>query len=199
MKKYICIIASMIQALSMSGQSLVTTNKQWSNYRVMAIFGYLLTEYIKFTSDTMIDGLTYKMVERSTDEYQMYWYSYGFIREDSDKKVFYKLNVAEPERLFYDFNLQLNDTITAWSVVTFQWTYWIGVESQLYRVNAIDSILIGDTYRKQIHLGFDTCTSCDDEQWIDSTGNLGGILHAGSKWGLVTMAMDYYVFLKTGS
>jgi hypothetical protein len=158
------------------GQSLVTSTKAWSNLKMDYWNPYnLTTENIKFTTDTVINNFFYKKVERSTDENQQYWSGYGFIREDSVKRVFYKVNVAEQERLFYNFNLQLHDTITAYSINTLDENLY--VQPQLYFVVSVDSVLIGETFRKRINLGSPEDSANSFENWIDSTGNPGGILH----------------------
>jgi len=175
MKKQILTIAFICQGILCFSQSLVTTNKSWSNLKVDFAFQFS-TENIKFASDTLLNGRTYKKAERSIDQNHLNWSIYGFIREDSSKKVFYKMNVSQPERLFYDFDLNVNDTITAYSLLTWGINN-TEIQSQFYHVLSIDSILIGETYRKQINLSFPGDTVYSFEHWIDSTGNTGGILH----------------------
>ena len=157
-------------------QSLVTSNKSWSNLK-SSYFNpnNLSTEYIKFTNDTTIDNFIYKKVERSIDANQQYWSVFGFIREDSIKRVFYKLNAFEPEHLFYSFNVQISDTITAYTINTFANNLFI--QPQTYLVVSVDSALIGESFRKRINLGEPGYPSYSFEQWIDSTGNIGGLLH----------------------
>jgi hypothetical protein len=133
------------------------------------------TENIKFTTDTMINNLLYKKVERSTDENQQFWSDYGFIREDSIKRVFYKLTASDNDHLFYNFNIQLFDTLTAYSINTFENSVY--VQPQIYFVISVDSVLIGETFRKRINLGVLGDSTYALEHWIDSTGNIGGILH----------------------
>lgn len=157
-------------------QSLVTSTKSWSNLRI----DYwnpnnLSTENIKFTTDTIINNLLYKKVERSTDENQQYWSFYGFIREDSIKRVFYKLTASDHDHLFYNFDIQLNDTLTAYSINTYENSIYL--QPQIYVVISVDSVLIGETFRKRINLGIPEDSTFSFEHWIDSTGNIGGILH----------------------
>jgi hypothetical protein len=157
-------------------QSLVTSTKSWSNLKSSYVNPFnLSTESLKFTADTTINGLVYKKVERSVDENQQFWSFYGFIREDSDKRVFYKLNADEPEYLFYNFDIQLYDTITAYSINTFGTN--LSIQPQVYLVVSIDSVLVGDSYRKRLNLGSPEDSAYSFEQWIDSTGNTGGLLH----------------------
>ena len=157
-------------------QSLVTSNKAWSNLK-SSYFNpnNLSTENLKFTTDTIINNLVYKKVERSIDENHQFWSDFGFIREDSNKRVFYKLNASDPEYLFYSFNIQLFDTLTAFSINTFANNFFI--QPQTYHAISIDSILIGETFRKRINLGIPEDSIFSFEQWIDSTGNIGGLLH----------------------
>lgn len=160
------------------GQCLVSNNKVWSNLK----FEYLsstdvTTETFRFTSDSLINGLNYKVVEVSKDESQSIWSYYGLIREDSNKRVYFRLKNTNIDRLFYDFNLGLNDTITVYTVHSqnnFEW-----VQRAFYKVHTIDSMLIGDRYRRRINLS-DTMIYIPPEyweHWIDSTGNLGGLFH----------------------
>jgi hypothetical protein len=176
MKKTTFTIALFLSIVFGFSQSLVTSNKAWSNLKM----DYwnpnnLSTENLKFTIDTVINNLLYKKVERSTDENQQYWSFYGFIREDSVKRVFYKLNASEPDRLFYNFNLQLYDTITAYSINTINNNLYI--QPQVYFVVSVDSVLIGDYFRKRFNLGIPVDSTYTLEHWIDSTGNTGGLLH----------------------
>lgn len=160
-------------------QSLITTNKTWSNLKTNYWYPHnKSTEFFKFTTDSTINGHVYKKVEKSTDANQQFWLAYGFIREDSNKRVFFRFNAIEPEYLFYDFNVELNDTINAYTIFTCNDTAYI--HSVFYYVHSIDSILIGDKYRKQINLHDTLVPYYDYEHWIDSTGNTGGLLHNDS-------------------
>jgi len=176
MKKSALTILLFLNIVPGFSQSLVTTNKLWSNLKM----DYwnptnLSTEYLKFTTDTMINGQIYNKVERSLDENQQNWSGYGFIREDGAKRIYFRLSGTEPEYLFYDFNLQLYDTITAYSINTLDDNLFI--QPQVYFVVSVDNILIGETFRKQINLGVVDDSVYSFEHWIDSTGNTGGLLH----------------------
>jgi hypothetical protein len=174
MKKITFTIVLLFSIIFGFSQSLVTTNKAWSNLKT-DYTGKHSTEKLKFTIDTIITGQIYKKVERSIDNYQQYWSLYGYIREDAEKNVFYKLDAFESEKLIYSFNLQLFDTITAYSLLTVYTNRYM--QSQAYRVIAIDSILIGETFRKRINLSVTEDSTNAMEHWIDSTGSSGGLLH----------------------
>ena len=176
MKTTFFTVAFLLSIVMGFSQSLVTSTKAWNNFKMDYWNPFnLSTENIKFTTDTLINNLLYKKVERSTDENQQYWSDYGFIREDSIKRVFYKLTASDNDHLFYNFNIQLFDTITAYSINTFENSLY--VQPQVYFVISVDSILIGETFRKRINLGVPGDSTYAFEHWIDSTGNIGGILH----------------------
>jgi len=176
MKQLLVCLILLISYLNSFTQSFVTTNKSWSNLKVdYWNWNNKSTEVFKFTSDTLLNGYVYKVVEISTDHNQLNWFYYGLIREDSTKKVFFRLNGVGNDLMFYDFGAKLNDTIFAHSVGTFNNTSYI--YSTLYIVLSIDSLLIGNNYQKQINLRDTFSSGIVYEHWIDSTGNLGGLFH----------------------
>jgi Secretion system C-terminal sorting domain len=176
MKKFFMLSLLAISSFYSSGQSIVVSTNLWSNIMALEPSGQLFTEKIKFTTDTTINLLTYKVVKRTLDKNQLTWYSYGFIREDANKRVYYKLNASDPEKLLYDLNLALNDSILAFGVNTFNNTVFL--DSAMYHVTAVDSLLIGNSYRRQLHLSGNIGGSMmEATQWIDSMGGMNGILH----------------------
>ena len=150
------------------------------------------TEHIKFTTDTIIDSFTYKKVERSLDENQQNWLSYGYIRENEAKQIFYKIAPADTERLLYDLNALVNDSIKVYTLNTSVNNY-IGLQPYSYIVSSIDSILIGQSYLKRINLSPQSKKNAEEyfEQWIDSIGSLGGMLHHKTTY----CGCDYYALL----
>ena len=199
MKKTILISIFLLEILVCFCQSIVTSNKLWYNIIWYNTHPYpeIGTEIIKFTNDTVIDSLTYKKVERSLDEGQMTWSAYGYIREKPGKQIFYKYNPLDTERLLYDLNVQLHDTILAYSVNTDMGSYQGMVPMTLY-VNLIDSVLIGDIYQKRINLGgYPNDSLTIWSQWTDSTGSMEGMLH--NRYDYLTIdAYDLACFFKNG-
>ncbi|TRZ52402.1 T9SS C-terminal target domain-containing protein [bacterium] len=187
------IISAIIFCVNVSFcQSIVTTNKLWSNF----IHYYILpgpvigTENIKFTNDTVINSTIYKKVERSLDELQQNWISYGYIRENFDKQVFYKINPLDTERLLYDLNVQPHETILVYGLITSVNNYR-ELDSMRFYVRNIDSILIGQSYYKRLNLALPEDTTSIFEQWVDSIGSTGGMLH--NKY--IYVGCDYYSLL----
>lgn len=192
MKRSLLVSGFFFLAIVSFCQSIVTTNKLWSNYINYYSFPLPVigTEYIKFTSDTVINSTVYKKVERSLDELQQYWVSYGYIRESFDKKVFYKINPSDTEKLIYDLNVQPHGIVLANGLITSINNYR-ELDSMRFYVRSIDSILIGSLKYKRINLAVPEDTNSTIEQWIDSIGSMGGMLH--NKYFYV--GCDYYSLL----
>jgi hypothetical protein len=175
-KSFLATLALAALPTLCSAQSIVKSSNLWSNLEALEPSGNLRTEKIKFTTDTVIGVVTYKLVKRSTDESGVTWRSYGYIREDPQKKVYYKLNPADPEKILYDMGMNINDSALVFGVFTFGNTVYL--DSMIYHVLSADSMLIGNTYRRQLHMGVWNGRSIFEiGQWVDSTGSLNGILH----------------------
>jgi hypothetical protein len=176
MKKYLVLIILIMQFVLASGQSIVDTSKLWSDlYSHYSTFTQT-TEFIKFSDDTIIEGVNYKKVEKSTDPNHSVWEFHGYVRETSEKKVYYRLDASHPDKLLYDLNVQMGDSLLVYTLYNYPSAIF---DSMMYHVTGKDSVLIGDTYRTQYHLSliFPGFTQ-EVEQWVDSVGSLyGGMLH----------------------
>jgi hypothetical protein len=166
------ILLTLIFTVSMQfcfGQTyypLVDTNKLWSIVQHNPSMGpsaVWKTYHIKFTEDTIIGLYQYKKIMRSSYNFPpTEWTNIGFIREDSNKKVYFKYN-NENEILLYDFNVNINDTLNIFNLSMV--------------VNTIDSALINEELRKKIILN-PICTSSYWTTWIEGIGDLEGVLHS---------------------
>ena len=147
---------------------IVDTNKVWSIIdEYTAGGGQPYSQFIKFTTDTLIGSYNYKKVLRSSDSTQTVWSHIGFIREDSTAKVYY-MNNSYLEGLIYDFNVNINDTINIYNpLVCFDSSNMVCIVEQ------IDSIFIYNNYRKQIHI----LSAFGSEVWIEGIGSNRGILY----------------------
>jgi len=67
--------------------------------------------YTKFDGDTLVDGIRYMKALRSDDQQMKKWIIEGFIREETNKKVFYRDITAKEECLLYDFGCKAGDTL----------------------------------------------------------------------------------------
>jgi len=101
----------------------------------------------KISGDTVINSITYHKLVQSQMFYQYFciemFYNLGykgaFRNEVEEKKVWYVPPGEESEVLLYDFSLQLGDTLPASYIIP----------EQMYYVEGIDSVEIGDSYRKK--------------------------------------------------
>ena len=98
------------------------------------------------TGDTIIDSNTYKKIERSGISNCPFVYLIegyvGAIRKDTvQKKVFYRSPTAQTDILLYEFGLNVGDTLAPGYIAQ-------GIET----VDSIDSVLIGNQYRRRMHI-----------------------------------------------
>jgi hypothetical protein len=104
------------QLFSQTYRKLVEDGKTWSI--VTEIVDDISTSWISFGADTIINNETYKRVLVSDNPSLLPSYCFGFIREDSTKKVYFMNNSYE-EGLLYDFNVSIGDTVPIDN--TFSW------------------------------------------------------------------------------
>lgn len=149
---FIAILAfTMSQAQNNNYHPLPDSNAVWNfQFQILAIPGVVNGDYsITFSGDTMINGKSYRKLKTpyvqcnappsfSTD----YWLGYrGAIRQDSAKrKVYFVPPSSVSEQLLYDFNMQVGDTIRGYLEPT---------TSGSYTVQAIDSVMVDNSYRKR--------------------------------------------------
>ena len=111
---------------------------------------------IVMTVDTLINETTYRKLEVPirivSSNGQCYmtgtWTNPGYyaasIRQDTaERKVYIVPRYQTSEQLLYDFNLQVGDTIEGYLHRPFPYTNFRNT------VQSIDSVLVGDTYRKR--------------------------------------------------
>jgi hypothetical protein len=178
--KYLTILFLFLANLSF-GQEIVDTTKLWSTIIHRLPSMTIITEYIKFTQDTVIDAKTYKKVMRSTDEFQTYWDPYGYIRETIDKKVFYRIDSCQLEYLLFDFEASVNDTLFICSLNGYGGNLYFDTFLPIL-ISAIDSIYIGSEFKRQFHIntliGYpDTLPNSETDQYIEKVGSMSGPFH----------------------
>jgi hypothetical protein len=128
-------------------ETLVDSNKRWSNLLVEGPAGYppwpMSTTFVKFDGDILIDSVSYKKVWQTNHELQFYYQLTGFIRQDLNGKVFYRTLQDTTLRLLYDFNAEVGDTLHTWGYVQMELV-----------VETVDSVFIFDRYLKRIILSY---------------------------------------------
>jgi hypothetical protein len=156
-------------------QTIVTPEKSWSNVLFHYASMTLSTEHLRFTDDTVINSLQYMRVERSTDESFLHWSFYGYIREDGEKRIFYRTSALGTEKMLYDLDLEIGDSLEVSGLYNFDQNQFLDMK---YFVTDVDSFQIGDGFRMQWHLSIKEGNNfIEVEQWIDSTGSRSGMLH----------------------
>lgn len=96
---------------------LVQEGKMWSEVKREGQMPWewkYTTYQMSFFGETMINDIPYKKMYVSTKEYPIFpqdWTLQNFMREDEDKKVWYKSNASSAEKLYYDFSLEIGDIL----------------------------------------------------------------------------------------
>jgi hypothetical protein len=146
------------------------------------------TSYERFTingEDTVIGSLTYKKIFMFTDSvFERSAASYiGALREDENKKVWFRGNeIVHPRKplflpenediLLYDFSINLGDTLRAGNFDIF----FGSPEEMKLVVSGIDTVLMGDSYRKRIKFRFpDSDWWGFYPEWIEGIGSTDGL------------------------
>lgn len=167
MRPLFALIILLTLSSALQAQTLVKENKLWACTRAGSEQPENYESYfIKFSGDSIIDGIEYKKVWRSNDSLQTNWYIDGYIREDSLQRIFfYPINreyaISENEEiLIYDFSLEEGDTI--WSNTG---EFYAMVESVSYlHLNGFDDSLKKIVVRDEYYA------------WIEEIGSMNGIL-----------------------
>lgn len=163
-----CILLMINTCLSYSQGNLqfLDTNKLWS----VLHYPYLCwpqhtTHYLKIGGEVTLNDTGYYEVLRSDDEYHVSWYDYGYIREDSTEKVFYRINPNTEEGMIYYGKARIGDTLTVSHRYNNSLYHWD------YVISSIDTILLAGENRERIsiHNGLET--------WIEGIGAMSGLLY----------------------
>ncbi len=115
-------------------------------------FGYCYKSQYEISGDTIITNNTYhKLVlsriyfdENCNENYSYIGYQGAFRNQAEEKKAWFVPQGEEEEVLLYDFNLQLGDTLPV---------SYINPYGMNYSVVEIDSVEVGNSFRKKYLLG----------------------------------------------
>jgi hypothetical protein len=152
---------------------LIEENRTW-NVISVALVGphpwdttYSTLTY-EFSGDTIIGSHTYLKLYESNEEVPANWNLWCYMREDSDKRIWYRKEAVANELLMYDFSIKAGDSVL------------VGLNEQYYLfVDSISQISINETDRKKYWF------SCKiepeyNETWIEGIGSSKGICWGGS-------------------
>lgn len=187
MKKVVLLIIMFIQihlAYSQTYYPLPDSNVIWKmNWGSSGcIWSNLFDNYqYQISGDTLINTLTYHKVDRSGDFdchaaplYPEIGYMGAFRNDIENKLVYFVARDSLNEMLLYDFNLEVGDTIKGYLVESSPWG-----EANISIIYNIDSILVGNDYRKRWHYAPNEIDPFMDGYIIEGIGSendlLGGL------------------------
>lgn len=155
-------------------QTLVSTGKLWSTMMgpVVGCSSFFCSSYYtKFEGDTLVDGIHYMKALRCEDQQMQKWTTQGFIREDSNKKIFYRDKIANEECLLYDFGCKRGEILHL----------GCGCIGD-YLIDSIVTKVADGVSRKHFYLhNLNNFYYKSKEEWIEGIGSTRGILDAGGR------------------
>lgn len=159
-----------VMAFSQNYKPLVVEENSW-NVLVVGLNVPFDTTYstitCKIEGDTILDDITYKKMFASYDENPVYLNICGYLREDANRKVWYRQN-EEEEYLMYDFSAEVGDSVL------------VGYSDPVYLfVDSITNHNVQGDLRPKYWL------SCKEhphyqETWIEGIGSSRGVIWSGS-------------------
>ena len=167
---------------------IVEDGKQWN-----VLFSYpwsppepqhKYTDIYKIEGDTLLDGVSYKVMYTTRNENLTGWNLWGFLRETEDGQVFSRRPSTSDEQLLYDFSKEVGDTICMCD---------FGYDECCMVVIEKGEILVNGEPRQQIVLEYPFGSGVE-EVWIEGIGSLFGIIDSGSLFltGGSTNLLCYY-------
>ena len=175
MKKLIFLLLITQASLACYSQpgSFLDTNKLWSVLRYPYMkYPTHYTHFFKIGTDTTMNDTVFSKLLRCDEESQSNWYEYGYLREDSTGKVFYRITSNSGEGLVYDNFAMLGDTLcvafrqndqlrTGYNVVD-------SIDSVSYSGNMYKRILLVSPYTEGVSI---------NEKWIEGIGAVSGLIY----------------------
>ncbi len=138
--------------------------------------------------DSLINTFTYKKYYVTADSNLSpgTLYFKGLIRQNKAQKKIYGIAPGDTiEKLLYDFNLNLNDWVSVYSVIP----YSSSNGPYTLQVTMKDSLLINNQYRKRLFLRKNVYSQ--GEFWIEGIGSYFGPLQVGVSYGIMWGTDDW--------
>lgn len=173
MKKRFGIFVLLILTTAAYSQEYFPLIQEQNKWNVLTVFGSVLdstytTITYKLSGDTTLSSTTYKKLYSSPEENPENWEIWGFMREDTDKKVWLRLKTNAEEFLMYDFSIAEGDSVL------------VGISEPVYlHLDSINYISVNQIQRKQYWLSCNTYPNYN-EKWIEGIGSNKGINWSGS-------------------
>ena len=167
MKNFLFIFSILLIACRALGQTLnfPDSNAIWSVY----------DQKYFVDGDSLFNATLYNKYYTTNDSVVASGAFYALLREDTTTGKVFSISAGQTqEQLLYDFSLQVGDTV---SVYPISFPYYTGAVK--VQVDAVDSLLLGNTYHKRLKItGYDQNTGYD-EYWIEGIGSTMGIFNSG--------------------
>jgi len=142
------------------------------------------TDIFKIEGDTLLDGVSYKVMYATSDENLTGWSFCCVIRETEDKQVFYRSYGSPYEEMLYDFSKEVGDTICMCDY---------GFDECCMVVIEKGETIVNGEPRQQFVLEYPWGGGAG-EVWIEGIGSLYGVINSGSLFltGGSTNLLCYY-------
>ena len=171
----ILILCFSINCMANSYLPLLQERTQWN---VLHAFNttvpssnYKKTELLKLGADTIISGKTYLKLFSTYNKEATDSTIIGFLREDCEtKRVYYREN-NEEEKLLYDFNAQIGDTLYTYQRFSFI------PDSTPNVITAIDSIEINGILLARRTVEITVFDQKESRFWIEGVGCEQGLIY----------------------
>ena len=162
-----------LTSFTQTSESLLDTNKVWSTVFRTNYSGEFLTFTYKLSGDTIINDKNFiKVLRNNNEEIAENWDLYGFIRQDSTKRIYFRKSnfLPEGEYLLYDFNHNVGDTFQIMCLAR-------GYPYEEIQVS-LDSISIISISNKPLKTYYISYTENEYYKviWIEGIGSLSGFL-----------------------
>jgi hypothetical protein len=139
--------------------------KLWYRVRTTGIcppFDYkYATTVLKIGASVIKNNKSYMSLLSTNDSNFSLWDTIGFLRE-SNHQVYYLPILKDSDYILYDFNLSMSSIINL--------TIDYSPNPEPFKVNKIDSVIIGGVTRKRISFGSSLV-------WIEGIGSLQGLIY----------------------
>ncbi len=177
MKKLLFLLFMLVILDNINSQSYFPLLKEGNQWNVLRDYFNPIhyTEIINADLDTLVDGRLCKKVVSTRDTSTSAIYSNRYLLfEDTIARKIYSLDNQNNLRLYFDFTVQLGDTVTLYS------PFYNSLDT--FVVSQISNVDINSSSRKKVTL--DYCSSSfyvqNIDTWIEGIGSLKGLIYGSS-------------------
>jgi len=174
MKTILTFFLGLTLFVSTYGQSYTPTvadNKQWDVLSI-TLQGFFDTTYAtisySMTTDTSLASGVYKKVYSSAGGVPGNWSLFCYMREDANRRVWFKQTPVDNEVLMYDYTVQAGDSLIA------------GISGMYLHIDSVTHVTIGGILRQKFWISCKLMPQYH-ETWTEGIGSSRGIIFSGSE------------------